>query len=215
MANNSPFMLTRLSGLCATFLLLAFAGGCASSDSSSDGAGRFDSAPALAPPPVAEAPKEQEKAMEAQAPPAPVEETRVAEAAVAPPPPPPPPPPTPPVAPPVVQVPEAVDVHFDYDRHTFHLSDHEKTELKVLAGFLQNHADRVAVIEGHCDERGTSAYNLALGEKRALSVKKYLMQEGVTAAQLQATSFGKERPLCKDHKKACWKKNRRAHVSVQ
>ncbi|MBM4134268.1 MAG: peptidoglycan-associated lipoprotein [Nitrospira sp.] len=124
-------------------------------------------------------------------------------------------PPPPPPPPPVVQLPEPLDLYFDYDRYQLKLSDADKIALGEIAELLKTSAERVVAIEGHCDERGTSAYNLALGERRAKAAKQYLESQGALAAQIQTTSFGKERPVCTDHNKACWQKNRRAHVRVQ
>lgn len=196
------FMRLSLPVLLLSFLIA----GCATSENQAD-------VSVAAPPPV-EAPKVQEKQVEAQAPPAPVEETRVAEPE-APPSPPPPPPLPPPPPPPVVQLPEPLDLYFDYDRYALKLSEADKVTLGEIAELLKKNAERVAAIEGHCDERGTSAYNLALGERRAKAAKQYLESQGVPPAQIQTTSFGKERPVCTDHNKTCWQKNRRAHVQAQ
>jgi peptidoglycan-associated lipoprotein len=71
------------------------------------------------------------------------------------------------------------------------------------------------IISGHGDERGTSAYNLVLGERRAQTVKKYLEDLGIPSSQMQIVSYGKEKPFCNDHSEDCWQKNRRAHFVVQ
>jgi peptidoglycan-associated lipoprotein len=71
------------------------------------------------------------------------------------------------------------------------------------------------LIEGHCDERGTLAYNLVLGERRAQSVKRYLQELGVPPSQLQIVSYGKERPFCTEHRETCWQQNRRGHFVVK
>ncbi|MDE3118431.1 MAG: OmpA family protein, partial [Nitrospirota bacterium] len=113
------------------------------------------------------------------------------------------------------QLPEPLDLYFDFDRYTLKLSETDKVALGEIAEGLKKNAERVVAIEGHCDERGTSAYNLTLGERRAKAAKHYLESQGVVAAQIQATSFGKERPVCTDHNKVCWQKNRRAHVRIQ
>jgi len=68
------------------------------------------------------------------------------------------------------------------------------------------------VVEGHCDERGTTEYNLHLGERRAEAVKKYLGNLGIDAKSIRTTSYGKERPLCTDHDEGCWSRNRRGVV---
>jgi peptidoglycan-associated lipoprotein len=67
-------------------------------------------------------------------------------------------------------------------------------------------------IEGHCDERGSAEYNMALGDKRADSAKEYLVQVGIPAMQLNVVSYGKEKPVCEEHDEACWQKNRRIHI---
>jgi peptidoglycan-associated lipoprotein len=70
------------------------------------------------------------------------------------------------------------------------------------------------VIEGHCDERGSAEYNLALGDKRSTSAKDFLVQLGVPANRIKTISYGKERPQCTDANEGCWQKNRRAHLSA-
>jgi peptidoglycan-associated lipoprotein len=69
----------------------------------------------------------------------------------------------------------------------------------------------LVLIEGHCDERGTNAYNLALGERRAKATHDYLVKRGVAAARITTVSYGEERPVCSQHNEACWSRNRRAH----
>jgi peptidoglycan-associated lipoprotein len=71
------------------------------------------------------------------------------------------------------------------------------------------------VVEGHCDERGTRDYNLLLGERRARAVKRVLEELGVPSNRVQTTSYGKERPLCAQHSDACWRQNRRVHLTIQ
>jgi peptidoglycan-associated lipoprotein len=75
--------------------------------------------------------------------------------------------------------------------------------------------DKMITIEGHCDERGTKAYNLALGEKRANAAKDYLVAMGVNASRISTVSYGKERPFDSGHSEAAWAKNRRAHFVVK
>ena len=70
-------------------------------------------------------------------------------------------------------------------------------------------------VEGHCDERGTSAYNLVLGEKRAKAARNYLVELGVGANRLSVVSYGKERPSCNEHTEACYQQNRRGHLSLK
>lgn len=105
------------------------------------------------------------------------------------------------------------DVFFDYDR--FSLRQEAKTTLESNARGLKGRNGGKILIEGHCDERGTSAYNLVLGERRAQSVKQYLHELGVPALQLHTTSYGKERPFCREHGEPCWQQNRRAHFVMR
>ena len=111
-------------------------------------------------------------------------------------------------APPVTPRDSALkEVYFDFDSYTLR-SDARET-LKADADWLKSHpAVRVAV-EGHCDERGTTEYNLALGAKRAQAAKDYLVTLGVAADRLSTTSFGSEAAVCRDHSEDCWQKNRR------
>jgi peptidoglycan-associated lipoprotein len=104
------------------------------------------------------------------------------------------------------------DVHFDYDSYA--LSEAAKGTLEKHAGWLQSHRDVKVTVEGHCDERGTVEYNLALGDKRARAAHDYLVSLGVAGDRLSAISLGKERPLDPGHDEAAWAKNRRAHFVV-
>ena len=164
----------------------------------------------------------------------------VAKPVTPPPPPPPPPPPAPepppppapePPPPPKQQemAPEAavapvaedplawaaglVDVHFDYDKSAIRKS--EQGKLADAAKLLKSDGKRKVVVEGHCDERGTANYNLALGERRAKAVQKYLVDLGVAGSQIQTTSFGKERPICTDQNEDCYQRNRRGHFAAR
>jgi peptidoglycan-associated lipoprotein len=105
------------------------------------------------------------------------------------------------------------DVFFDFDRFTLR-SDAILT-LESNARVLKARDGTTLLIEGHCDERGTLAYNLVLGERRAQSVKQYLLDLGIPVSQLHTTSYGKERPSCQEHREACWQQNRRGHFVVQ
>ncbi|MGD9730165.1 MAG: OmpA family protein [Nitrospira sp.] len=104
---------------------------------------------------------------------------------------------------------ELSDVYFDFDRYAIRAD--ARSTLKRLAGLLTSELTPELVIEGHCDERGTSAYNLVLGERRAQAAKQYLEDHGMTASQIRVTSYGKERPFCTEHSEACWQSNRRVH----
>ena len=104
------------------------------------------------------------------------------------------------------------DVLFDFDRYD--LSADARAVLRANAEWLKaNPAVRVE-IEGHCDERGTNEYNLALGAKRAQAAREYLATLGVASERLSTTSYGEEIPLCKDSNESCWKQNRRARFVV-
>ena len=100
------------------------------------------------------------------------------------------------------------DIYFDFDKYDIRPGD-----AKILdsnATWLKAN-DNLVLIEGHCDERGTNEYNLALGERRAKATMNYLVSQGVQAARITIISYGEERPLCTEHNEACWARNRRAH----
>lgn len=101
------------------------------------------------------------------------------------------------------------DIFFDYDR--FYIRKDAMPSMDTNAGWLRANRSTTVLIEGHCDERGTSAYNLVLGEKRARAAKKYLQDMGIQASQLQITTYGETRPLCKQQNEECYQQNRRAH----
>jgi peptidoglycan-associated lipoprotein len=104
------------------------------------------------------------------------------------------------------------DVFFPFDSWT--ITEEGKDSLSVDAEWLKVNTSHVATIEGHCDERGTSAYNLVLGEKRAKAVRKYLIDLGVNANRLTNMSYGKERPFCTEQGESCYDQNRRSHLNV-
>ena len=101
------------------------------------------------------------------------------------------------------------DVFFAYDR--FQIDKDAMPILDSNARWLRANGSKTTLIEGHCDERGTLAYNLVLGEKRARAAKKYLQDLGVPASQLQITSYGETRPFCEQQNEECYQQNRRAH----
>ena len=101
------------------------------------------------------------------------------------------------------------DVFFDFDQ--YNLTSEAKTTLEGNAREMKRVGDASITIEGHCDERGTKAYNLALGEKRAGAAKDYLVSLGVTASRITTISYGKERPFDPGHDESAWAKNRRGH----
>lgn len=101
------------------------------------------------------------------------------------------------------------DIHFDYDKYD--IRDDAKPVLKELAAFLSNNRAARVIIEGHCDDRGTDEYNLALGERRATAAKEYLVSLGIPSNRIETVSYGEEKPLCTEGTEECWAKNRRAH----
>ena len=105
------------------------------------------------------------------------------------------------------------DVFFEFDKYDIRPED-TKT-LDANAAWLKSNADNLVLIEGHCDERGTNEYNLALGERRAKSAMNYLVSQGVQANRITIISYGKERPVCNEQNESCWSKNRRAHFLVK
>jgi peptidoglycan-associated lipoprotein len=104
------------------------------------------------------------------------------------------------------------DVHFEFDRASVRPED--ARVLDTNARWLQTHPGTLLLIEGHADERGTSEYNLALGESRAKATREQLVARGVASSRITIVSYGEERPACQDSKEACWAKNRRAHFLV-
>jgi peptidoglycan-associated lipoprotein len=102
------------------------------------------------------------------------------------------------------------DAFFDFD--DFSLRQDAKTALETDAKFLEKNGGTKVVIEGHCDERGSVEYNLALGEKRARAARDYLVSYGIQSGRLTTISYGKERPFDQGHDEDAWAKNRRAHV---
>ena len=104
------------------------------------------------------------------------------------------------------------DIYFRFDRYD--LDDQSRGTLRQNAGYLKSNSGAVIEIQGHCDERGTNNYNIALGERRAHSTKMYLVSQGVSARRIHVISYGEERPFCFDSNDACWLKNRRAHFRI-
>lgn len=103
------------------------------------------------------------------------------------------------------------DAFFEYDRAL--LRPEVAARLQADAKMLKEHPEMKTTIEGHCDERGSAEYNLALGNRRAEAVKRYLINLGVPASQLSTVSYGKEKPFCSEHTEACYRENRRAHFA--
>lgn len=104
---------------------------------------------------------------------------------------------------------ENEDIYFDYDAYT--LSEPAKRILDEKVAFIKRFPKAKVTIEGHCDERGTTEYNLALGERRANSALQYIVNSGASRANLTTLSYGKERPAATGHDEASWAKNRRDH----
>lgn len=146
------------------------------------------------------------------------------EEAVATPPPPTPPPPqaavTPPPARPSIAPGSEQDfkvnvgdtVHFGFNEYA--IQDADKSTLTKQAAWLSRYPGVKLTVEGHCDERGTREYNLALGARRANAVKEYLVAQGVAAGRLETVSYGKERPICTASSEDCWAQNRRGVSTI-
>ncbi len=111
-----------------------------------------------------------------------------------------------------MKIPVLGDVFFTYDSSK--LTSEAKRALQKNATQLKDASEADVTIEGHCDERGTIAYNLALGERRAKAAKDYIVSLGVPAKRVKVISYGKERPFDPGHNEAAWSKNRRAHFVV-
>jgi peptidoglycan-associated lipoprotein len=122
-------------------------------------------------------------------------------------PPPPPPPPQPSMD--ELWLKEVRDAYFDYDKAD--LRPDAREALSKTAEFLKNYPQLKVTIEGHCDERGSTEYNLGLGDRRASAVKQFLVSLGIPADRLNTVSFGKEKPFCMESNETCWQQNRRGH----
>jgi peptidoglycan-associated lipoprotein len=101
------------------------------------------------------------------------------------------------------------DAYFELDKSD--LVDDARAALTKDAEFLRSYSQVKVSIEGHCDERGSTEYNLGLGQRRAEAAKNYLISLGISADRMETTSWGKERPFCSEHDESCWQQNRRAH----
>ena len=108
---------------------------------------------------------------------------------------------------------ESEDIHFDFDQYS--LSDDDQKILNKKAQWLKDFPTAKVAIEGHCDERGSAEYNLALGQKRADAAMKYMTSLGIAANRLSTISYGKEKPLDPASNEAAWAKNRRAHFVLK
>jgi peptidoglycan-associated lipoprotein len=143
------------------------------------------------------------------------------------PPPPPPPAPAPPSTPRALTEEEVfsrksvdqlnaekplTDAYFDYDKSD--LREDGRASLQKDSQYLKKWSSIVVSVEGHCDSRGSSEYNLALGSRRATAVKDYLVSLGVAANRITVVSKGKEQPFCGEESEACWQQNRRGHFII-
>ena len=105
------------------------------------------------------------------------------------------------------------DVFFDYDKSNIRPDEVSTTQRD--AGFLQQHPSINVLVEGHCDDRGSEEYNIALGASRAESVRQSLMRHGISADRIKTISYGKERPFCTQENEHCWQQNRVDHFALQ
>jgi peptidoglycan-associated lipoprotein len=105
------------------------------------------------------------------------------------------------------------DAFFDYDQYS--IREDAKAALAADARALNQRPSIRITIEGHCDERGSEKYNLALGDRRANAAKEFLVSQGVSGSRIETISYGEERPFCEDHNEECWQANRRAHLVMR
>ena len=105
------------------------------------------------------------------------------------------------------------DVYFEYDKSD--IRPDQQSAVQADIQFLNQHPGINFTIEGHCDSRGSTEYNLALGDQRASSVKNALVAAGVSSNRIKTISYGKEKPFCMEENEACWQQNRRGHFVYQ
>jgi peptidoglycan-associated lipoprotein len=105
------------------------------------------------------------------------------------------------------------DIYFEYDKSD--IRGDQQSAIRTDAQFLNQHSNIGFTVEGHCDERGSTEYNLALGDQRASSVKSALVSAGVNASRIKTISYGKEKPFCMESNESCWQQNRRGHFVYQ
>ena len=106
------------------------------------------------------------------------------------------------------------DAYFDYNKHTLR-PDAEtalRSDAQTLSEIVRQYPDFKLTVEGHCDERGSTEYNLALGDNRASAVKNAIVAGGISADRVKTVSYGKEKPFCTEHNEQCWQQNRRGHL---
>jgi peptidoglycan-associated lipoprotein len=104
------------------------------------------------------------------------------------------------------------DIYFDFDKYD--LKPEARERLSKNAEFMKQNAKYVVEIQGHCDERGTNDYNVALADRRANAAREYMATLGIAGARLKTVSFGEERPVCTDHNESCWWRNRRGEFHL-
>jgi len=104
------------------------------------------------------------------------------------------------------------DIYFDYDK--YELRPQDASTVEQDASFLKSHPGMKVVIEGHCDDRGSAEYNIALGQNRAETLKNALLKNGVDAGRVRVISDGSEKPFCTEDTDACWQENRRDHLKL-
>src|SRR5437868_2225648 len=126
---------------------------------------------------------------------------------------PPPPPPQPTASDQQLFSQNVKDLYFDYDKYDVRAD--QQGAIQADAQFLAQHASITFTVQGHCDERGSTEYNLALGDNRANAVKNALVQAGVNASRIKTISYGKEKPFCTESNEPCWQQNRRGHFVYQ
>jgi peptidoglycan-associated lipoprotein len=131
---------------------------------------------------------------------------------VTPPPPPPPPPPAEPTDEELFAQ-NIKDIYFDYDK--FNIRADQNASLQADMLFLNQHPNIHFTIEGHCDERGSTEYNVALGDTRASALKNALTIAAINASRINTVSYGKEKPFCSESNETCWQQNRRDHFVYQ
>jgi len=111
------------------------------------------------------------------------------------------------------EAPQLSDIHFEFD--AYDIKPDQTAILDANAAWLQKEPRARLLIEGHCDERGTDAYNVALGDRRAKAAMNYLVSHGVAGRRISTISYGEQHPICQDHTEDCWAKNRRAHFLIK
>ncbi len=104
------------------------------------------------------------------------------------------------------------DIYFDFDQYDIRAD--AKPVLQEVSSYLLKNTTAKILVEGHCDDRGTNEYNLALGDRRAKAVSDYLVALGIASGRIETLSFGEEKPVCTEQTEDCWAKNRRAHFVV-